>query len=89
MVETRSVRAWEVRETLDCRGQPVPAVPVELQLATMVARRQHARIEATLAAVGRIDRLLLRQAISDRRVEGSAMVLPEQLERFLEADADF
>jgi hypothetical protein len=69
MVETRSPLVWSEREMLICRGQRVPVVPVEVQLATMVARQQHTRVEATLAAVGGLNGGLLRRAFLDREVE--------------------
>jgi hypothetical protein len=85
MIEARSPLVWEERETLDCRGHRVPTVPVEVQLATMVARRQESRIEATIAAVhvSRLNLPLLRRAISDRRSEVPDMTIPDSLQRLL------
>jgi hypothetical protein len=81
MVETRSPLVWAERETLACQGQRVPAAPVEVQLATMVARQQDARIEATLAAIDGVNVDLLNRAFMDREVE-----VPAVLQRLMEAD---
>jgi hypothetical protein len=42
MIETRAPLVWHERETLNCHGQPIPTVPIEVQLATMIARQQDA-----------------------------------------------
>jgi hypothetical protein len=85
MLETRAPLVWDERETLSCDGQPVPTVPIEVQLATMVARQQDARIAATIAAVD-VDRLnlpLLRRAISDRQLD-----VPEPVQCLLDQQTD-
>jgi hypothetical protein len=85
MIEARSPLVWEEREFLDCRGQLVPTVPVEVQLATMVARQQDSRIGATIAAseTHRLNLPLLRRAISDQQSEVPEMTIPESLQRLL------
>lgn len=82
MVETRSPLVWRERQTLTCHGQPVPAVPIEVQLATMMARRQHARIDATIAGTP-LDLQLLRRAITDKQSEIPGLAVPEQLGQLL------
>ncbi|TCO34438.1 hypothetical protein EV652_102504 [Kribbella steppae] len=88
MIETRAPLAWQERETLHCHGHPVPSVPVEVQLATMIARQQDARITATIAAIDRtrLNVPLLRRAISDKQSEVPAMTVPESLQRLLAQD---
>jgi hypothetical protein len=88
MIETRAPLVWHERETLKCHGQPIPTVPIEVQLATMIARRQDARIDATIAAIDPtlLNVPLLRRAISDKQSEVPAMTVPESLQRLL-ADA--
>jgi hypothetical protein len=88
MLETRTRSVWEERETLSCQGERVPVVPVEVQLATMVARGQDERIAATLAPVDGVRLGLLRRAIADRRVEDPAMTVPPSLRRLLEVESD-
>jgi hypothetical protein len=60
-------------------------VPIEVQLATMVARQQNSRIDATIAAVGttRLNLPLLRRALSDKQSEVPDMTVPESLQRLL------
>lgn len=79
MLETRSPVVWPERERLTCRGHRIPTVPVEVQLATMVARGQVERIDATVAALSELRIDLLRRAISDRRAEGTTMEVPASL----------
>jgi hypothetical protein len=88
MIETRAPLVWHERETLNCRGQSIPTVPIEVQLATMTARQQDARIDATIAAIDTslLNVPLLRRAISDKQSEVPAMTVPESLQRLL-ADA--
>jgi hypothetical protein len=88
MIETRAPLVWHERETLNCHGQPVPTVPIEVQLATMIARQQDARIDATMAAIDTtlLNVPLLCRAISDKQSEVPAMTVPESLQRLL-ADA--
>jgi hypothetical protein len=88
MIEARSPLVWRERETLSCHGQPVPTVPIEVQLATMIARQQDARIDATIAAIETtlLNMPLLRRAISDKQSEVPAMTLPDSLHHLL-ADA--
>lgn len=85
MIETRAPLVWHERETLNCHGQPVPTVPVEVQLATMIARQQDARIDATIAAIDTtlINVPLLRRAISDKQSEVPTMTVPASLQRLL------
>ncbi|GAA1592895.1 hypothetical protein GCM10009804_56700 [Kribbella hippodromi] len=85
MLETRSPLVWGEREVLSCGGQSVPTVPVEVQLATMVAREQQDRLAATLRAIAPagLDLSLLRRAISDKRVEVPDLTVPEALDRLL------
>ncbi|MEV6417145.1 hypothetical protein [Kribbella sp. NPDC051718] len=82
MVETRAPLVWQERETLSCHGQAIPTVPIEVQLATMVARQQDARIDATLAGIdtGLLKVPLLRRAIRDKRSEVPGMVVPESVQ---------
>ena len=86
MIETRAPLVWHERKTLNCHDQPVPTVPVEVQLATMISRQQDARIDATIAAIDTtlLNLPLLRRAISDKRSEVPAMTVPESLQRLLE-----
>ena len=85
MIETRAPLVWRARETLECHGHPVPTVPIEVQLATMAARQQHTRIDATIAAMAGtpVNAQLLRRAISDKQAEIPAMAVPESLQRLL------
>ena len=85
MIETRAPLVWRERETLECHGHPVPTVPIEVQLATMAARQQHTRIDATIAAMAGtpVNTQLLRRAISDKQAEIPAMAVPESLQRLL------
>jgi hypothetical protein len=82
MVETRSPLIWRERQTLTCHEQHIPAVPVEVQLATMMARQQHARIEATIAHTP-LNLQLLRRAIADKQSEIPGLAVPEQLRQLL------
>jgi hypothetical protein len=82
LVETRSPLVWSERQTLTCHGHPVPTVPVEVQLATMIARRQAARIDATLAHTP-LDLQLLRRAITDKQSEIPDLTVPAQLRQLL------
>ncbi len=88
MIETRAPLVWHERETLHCHGQPVPTVPIEVQLATMIARQLDARIAATIAAIDRtpLNMPLLRRAISDKQSEVRAMTVPESLQCLLAQD---
>ncbi|GAA3583354.1 hypothetical protein [Kribbella ginsengisoli] len=85
MVEARSPLVWRERDTLKCHGQPVPAVPIEVQLATMISRQQHDRIDATIAAIdaSRLNVPLLRRAITDKQSEVAGLTVPEQVRRLL------
>jgi hypothetical protein len=85
MVETRGPLVWRERQTLTCHGHPVPTVPLEVQLATMMSRRQDERIDATLAALDRIplNAQLLRRAITDKQTEIADLAVPEQLQQLL------
>ncbi|QNE19192.1 hypothetical protein F1D05_16320 [Kribbella qitaiheensis] len=85
MIETRARLVWHERETLNCHGQPVPTVPIEVQLATMIARQQDTRLDATMAAIDttRLNLPLLRRAISDKQAEVPAMTVPQSLQRLL------
>jgi hypothetical protein len=86
MVETRGPLVWHERQTLTCDGHPVPTVPTEVQLATMMARQQDARIAATIAALDRtsLDVQLLRRAIADKQSEIPDVGVPEQLQQLLD-----
>ncbi|MFG1909775.1 hypothetical protein [Kribbella sp. NPDC048928] len=81
MLETRSPLVWAHRQNLDCHGQPIPVVPLEVQLVTMIARHQDARLAATLAAVdpAALDLPLLRRAIADKQSEDPTLALPEPI----------
>jgi hypothetical protein len=85
VIETRGLLVWRERAVVEWRGHRIPLVPIEVQLATMIARQQETRIEATVAAVGlhSFDVSLLRRAIADRQSEGFAMTVPEELQRLL------
>ncbi|WP_432947272.1 hypothetical protein ACQPXM_10485 [Kribbella sp. CA-253562] len=85
MLEARSPLVWQEREMLKCQGHAIPTVPIEVQLATMVARQQDSRIEATIAAVDttRLNLPLLRRALSDEQSEVPDMTVPESLQRLL------
>ena len=82
MVETRSPLVWRERQTLTCHGHPIPTVPVEVQLATMMARHQHTRIDATITHAP-LDRQLLRRAITDKQSEIPGLAVPEPLRKLL------
>ncbi|RZU18836.1 hypothetical protein EV645_1036 [Kribbella rubisoli] len=82
LVETRSPLVWRERQTLTCHGRLIPTVPVEVQLATMMARQQHTRIAATIAHTP-LDLQLLRRAITDKQSETPDLLVPEQLRRLL------
>ena len=88
MIETRSSAVWSERDTLTCQGAPVPTVPLETQLATMVARRQTARLDVVVASIknGKSDLNLplLRRAFADRQSESPGMVVPEPLQVLLQ-----
>lgn len=88
MMETRAPLVWHERDTLNCLGQPIPTVPIEAQLATMIARQQDSRIHATIAAIGtaHLKVTLLRRAISDRQSEVPDMTVPESIKRLLADD---
>ncbi|MEV8376971.1 hypothetical protein AB0P21_29785 [Kribbella sp. NPDC056861] len=85
MMETRSTLVWNERETLTCLGQPIPTVPIEAQLATMIARQQDSRIRAAIAAIdpAQLDVTLLRRAISDRRSEVPGLAIPLSIQHLL------
>jgi hypothetical protein len=78
MIETRAPLVWYEREILECHGQHIPTVPIEVQLATMVARGQDDRIAATIATV-ELNVPLLRRAISDKQVEVPGLTVPESV----------
>jgi hypothetical protein len=88
MIETRASPVWHERQTLNCHGQPVPTVPIEVQLATMIARQQDTRIDATIAAIHRtpLNMPLLHRAISDKQSEVPGMTVPESVQRLLAQD---
>ncbi|HET6737636.1 MAG TPA: hypothetical protein VFH76_01830, partial [Kribbella sp.] len=81
MLETRTPLVWAQRQTLNCHDQPIPVVPLEVQLVTMIARHQDARLAATLTAVDptTLNLPLLRRAIADKQSEGPALELPEPI----------
>ncbi len=85
LLETRGPRAWAERDVLSCHGQVVPTVPIEVQVATMIARGQDDRVRATLDAIDvshfNIDRL--RRAISDKRAEVSDLLVPERVRQLM------
>jgi hypothetical protein len=70
MIETRSSVVWNERDTLECRGVLVPTVPIETQLATMVARQQNARLDVVLSAID--SNQLSQPAAAAPRVRGQA-----------------
>lgn len=84
-LETRSPLSWNDREILLCRGQAIPTVPLEPQLATMMARHQSDRIEATLAVIGRdsFDRSRLIRAVEDKRKENPDLLVPAGIQALL------
>lgn len=86
-LETRSPLSWNDREVLLCRGQGVPTVPIEPQLATMIARRQADRIEATLAVIDleSVDRSRLLRALEDKRREVPDLLIPAEIQELLTA----
>ncbi|MFC9688697.1 hypothetical protein ACFTSF_09160 [Kribbella sp. NPDC056951] len=83
LLEARSLAVWPERVTLHCDGRPIPTVPIEVQLATMVAREQAERIEATLGAIGALNLPLLRRALADRQADVPSMTVPESLQVLL------
>jgi hypothetical protein len=86
-LETRSPLSWNDREFLLCRDHAVPTVPIEPQLATMIARRQADRIEATLEAIdlGSVDRSRLLRALEDKRLEVPDLSIPAEIQALLTA----
>ncbi|MEV5966497.1 hypothetical protein AB0L70_32310 [Kribbella sp. NPDC051952] len=85
MIETRAPLVWHERETLTCHGQPIPTVPIEVQLATMISRRQDARIDATITAIDptQLNLPLLHRAIADKQSEFPNMTVPDSLQHLL------
>jgi hypothetical protein len=85
MIETRAPLVWHERQTLTCLGQPIPAVPIEVQLATMISRQQEARIDATIAAINptHLNLPLLHRAIADKQSEVPDMTVPDSLQHLL------
>ncbi|WP_020577141.1 hypothetical protein [Actinopolymorpha alba] len=85
MIETRGPLVWRARTVVDCHGHPIPTVPIEVQIATMLARQQAARIEATIAVIDSLplNVALLRRAISDRQAEGFTITVPDTLRGLL------
>lgn len=85
LLETRGPRAWAERDILRCHGQSVPTVPVEVQLATMIARGQDDRVRATLDAidVSQFSPDRLRRAISDKRAEVPDLSVPERVRQLM------
>lgn len=84
-LETRSPLSWHQREFLYCNGHTIPTVPIEPQLATMMARQQTGRIEATLAAIDpeALNRQRLRQAIEDKRTDAPDLTVPTGIQRLI------
>jgi hypothetical protein len=85
MVETRGQLVWRERQTLTCHGQPIPTVPLEVQLATMLSRQQDARIDAAIATIDKtpLNAELLRQAIAAKQSELPGLAVPKSLQRLL------
>ena len=90
-LETRSLRTWELRETLHCNGHPIPTVPIEPQLVTMMSRRQGDRLRATLAAIdlGSLNLPRLLQSIEDKRTEDPDLSVPEPVQLLLDGATQF
>jgi hypothetical protein len=79
--ETSGDAVWAECEVVDLvEGLRLPIVPLEVQIATMVARQQHERLGAVAQVLGvsdlRVD--LLRQALTDRGFDDLS-ALPEAL----------
>lgn len=70
LIETLGEQVWRVRTWVVWRGQRLPVVPLEVQLASMVARGQDERLARAISsrAPTRLNRLLLRRALDDRKI---------------------
>lgn len=70
IVETHGRPVWGVREVVTWRSQRVPVVPLEVQLATLLAREYSGRIEAVTARLSErgFDAALLERACQGRNV---------------------
>lgn len=82
-IEGCSEPVWRERLVLDWKGTPIPVVPLEVQLATMIDRGQSERLEATLPAVDSVDVGLLRRALADREAAGSLLHVPDAIQSIL------
>lgn len=70
LIETLGEEVWRVRSWVVWRGQRLPVVPLEVQLATMVARGQDERLARAISSrsPASLNRPLLRRALDDREV---------------------
>jgi hypothetical protein len=70
IVETMGTAVWETSRTVRWRSHAVPVVPLEVQLATLVARGLDERVRAVRVRtdVSGLDQALLARALADRGV---------------------
>lgn len=68
LIETEGSEVWGVRTHIRWGSRNIPVVPLEVQVATMLARQQDERLEAALAVLqtSTADVELLRRALADR-----------------------
>lgn len=71
LFETLGRAVWEFREVLDWHGQPIPVVPLEVQLAAIVSRGLDQRARAARARLAEIGcrEDLLHRAFADRSLQ--------------------
>lgn len=86
-VETVSTTVWDERSVIPLDDTRIPVVPIEAQIATMIARGQTERLDATLAALGpeSFNSDLLRRALADRQTrDNTSLRLPQQISVLVE-----
>jgi len=87
VIETGAVQSFAIE--LNWHGTLLPVVPIELQIATMIARDQQQRLKAALAT-NHPDELtvsLLRRTVNDRHIEAPDPRIPTELRQLLTADS--
>jgi hypothetical protein len=83
LLETAGGPVWLRREPVSVFGVWVPTVPLEVQIATMVARGQQGRLARVMdGGTGRLRPELLREALHGRGLDEVAL-LPSPLQRLL------
>jgi hypothetical protein len=87
VIETGAAHSFALE--LSWHGTLLLVVPIELQIATMIARDQQQRLNATLAA-NHPDELnvgLLRRTLNDRHIEAADPRIPTALHQVLTANS--